>query len=179
MVRSWRRGRRSRSLRGAPSASAAPVRAGCCRARRRRRRWRCLRTVSGFVQRAASWRSRRIGRRRCASTIRTSASGWPRATPTSSRSSIRHRLWRVGGSGCSTSRRGSRRRGRRGARQLRLETLPFRFAVSSDEEHVVIYMKRPSGEARLPSRAHDYMLLTLARARLQDRSAGCSPAEEG
>lgn len=67
----------------------------------------------------------------------------------------------------------------KGKRQPRLETLRFRFAVSPDEEHVAIYTQSPAQEARLPSRAHDYMLLTLARARLRDRLAGCSTAEEG
>ena len=62
---------------------------------------------------------------------------------------------------------------------LRLADLSMRFAVSADEEHVAIYLALPDGEMRLPTRAHDYMLLTLARARLKDRAQGASPAEEG
>lgn len=60
-----------------------------------------------------------------------------------------------------------------------MRSLALRFEVSRDEEHVAIYYTRPDGEARLPSRAHDYMLLTLARARITDADAGVSPPEQG
>ena len=45
---------------------------------------------------------------------------------------------------------------------LHLAELALRFAVSTDEEHVVIYAVHATEELRLPGRAHDYLLLTLA-----------------
>jgi hypothetical protein len=62
---------------------------------------------------------------------------------------------------------------------IRLDTLALRFDVSADEEHVRITVRHDGGEVDLPHRAHHYLLLTLARARLKDRSRGAAPAEEG
>lgn len=46
----------------------------------------------------------------------------------------------------------------------------FEFRVSSDEEHVEVWLHRPDGQTDiLPARAHYYTLLVLARARLGDR----------
>jgi hypothetical protein len=44
----------------------------------------------------------------------------------------------------------------------------LRFCVSSDEEHVEIRLDHAAGTIALPSRAHGYMLLTLARKLLDD-----------
>ena len=58
--------------------------------------------------------------------------------------------------------------------------LAVRFVVSRDEEHVELEIR--SGEdhvRRLPSRAHHYLLLTLARQRLADRRAGLVEASCG
>jgi hypothetical protein len=53
---------------------------------------------------------------------------------------------------------------------LRLAEISLCFEVSSDEEHVSLVAASSSSPARvdLGSRAHHYMLLTLARARLAD-----------
>ena len=51
----------------------------------------------------------------------------------------------------------------------RIDTIRLRFAVSRDEEHVVITVLHRGTEKALEAREHGYILLTLARARLQDR----------
>jgi hypothetical protein len=43
-----------------------------------------------------------------------------------------------------------------------------RFDVSLDEEHVTVQLHHPAGVLALGARAHHYLLLTLARARLED-----------
>jgi hypothetical protein len=48
----------------------------------------------------------------------------------------------------------------------------LRFAVSRDEEHVELVVDWPSSRRDLGSRIHNYILLTLARHRLADASAG-------
>ena len=49
----------------------------------------------------------------------------------------------------------------------------FELRVSSDEEHVEIWLHTAEGETQiLPARAHYYTLLHLARGRLGDRAAG-------
>ena len=58
-----------------------------------------------------------------------------------------------------------------------LETISLRFGVSRDEEHVEITMLHGGKATALPSRRHHYLLLTLARALLEDRAA--SAAERG
>jgi pSer/pThr/pTyr-binding forkhead associated (FHA) protein len=45
------------------------------------------------------------------------------------------------------------------------------FAVSSDEDFVELSLEYPERCVRLGSRAHNYLLLTLARQRLADRAA--------
>lgn len=60
-----------------------------------------------------------------------------------------------------------------------LREATLEFVVSADEEHVQLSLACPTSSLSLLSRAHHYLLLTLARARLQDRAAGRSPAEEG
>lgn len=59
--------------------------------------------------------------------------------------------------------------------RLTLETLSIRFAVSRDEERVKITLLNRGMEIRLEPREHGYVLLTLARARLEDEAL---PAEQ-
>lgn len=54
------------------------------------------------------------------------------------------------------------------------EPLSLHFSVSSDEEFVELTVECPRGRIGLGSRSHNYLLLTLARARLADRAANCS-----
>ena len=59
-----------------------------------------------------------------------------------------------------------------------LETIHLHFAVSRDEEHVQVSVAGPDGwSAVLPPRSYHYMLLTLARLRLDE--AGAPAAERG
>jgi hypothetical protein len=62
-----------------------------------------------------------------------------------------------------------------------LETTPLlpllRFAVSRDEEHIEVTVVHGGGTTAMPVRAHHYLLLTLARAMVEDHVA--SPAERG
>jgi hypothetical protein len=57
--------------------------------------------------------------------------------------------------------------------------LRLRFQVSRDEEFVALSGGWSGGALDLGAKAHNYLLLTLARARLEDREAGCAPSEEG
>jgi FHA domain len=50
-----------------------------------------------------------------------------------------------------------------------LETIHLRLAVSRDEERVEVTVLHGSTSMRLPPRSHHYLLVTLARARLNDR----------
>jgi len=49
-----------------------------------------------------------------------------------------------------------------------LDTIRLGFAVSRDEEHVEITVVHRGREIHLEAREHNYVLLTLARARLED-----------
>lgn len=55
----------------------------------------------------------------------------------------------------------------------------LRFAVSSDEDFVELSLKYESRSVSLGSRAHNYLLLTLARRRLADAQAGVDEATRG
>ena len=55
--------------------------------------------------------------------------------------------------------------------------LSLHFGVSRDEEHVEVTVRLGSDAHKLPPRAHHYLLLTLARARLGDRDE--PDAEQG
>jgi len=55
----------------------------------------------------------------------------------------------------------------------------LRFQVSLDEEHVVVVAIENEVRFELGARAHNYLLLTLARQRLSDRAAGLPEAERG
>ncbi len=65
-------------------------------------------------------------------------------------------------------------------RELLLSTVLMRFTVSRDEEHVSIQLSAPEiGVVQLPSRAHQHILLSLARARATDQRAGLPESEAG
>lgn len=52
-----------------------------------------------------------------------------------------------------------------------LSQVGLKFRVSRDEEHVEVVVLEGQRETALPSRSHHYLLLTLARARLEERGA--------
>ncbi len=60
------------------------------------------------------------------------------------------------------------------AGKLRFEVrdLQLRFSVSRDEEHVRLEMSRPGHDVDMGSRKHNYLLLTLARHRLEEEVQG-------
>jgi len=62
---------------------------------------------------------------------------------------------------------------------LWLRDLTLRFRVTPDEEHVQLLLDTAGGEYDLGARAHNYLLLTLARQRLRDREEGASSEEQG
>jgi hypothetical protein len=63
---------------------------------------------------------------------------------------------------------------------MTLDDIELEFLVSRDEEHVEMRVVRGTGSIMLRSRAHDFFLLTLARARMVDqREPGLEPAEHG
>jgi hypothetical protein len=53
--------------------------------------------------------------------------------------------------------------------ELSVADIALRFLVSRDEDHVEIELAGRGKTVRLPPRAHDYLLLTLARMRLADQ----------
>jgi hypothetical protein len=55
---------------------------------------------------------------------------------------------------------------------VRVEKIRLAFSVSRDEEHVELEAQRGAERLSLGSRAHNYLLLTLARHRLDDLQAG-------
>jgi hypothetical protein len=62
----------------------------------------------------------------------------------------------------------------------RVDTPPtLRFTVSSDEEFVELAVEYERTTINVGSRAHNYLLLTLARARLRDRENGLGEASCG
>lgn len=65
---------------------------------------------------------------------------------------------------------GSEEETRQPARSVLLRQLQLTFRVSADEETVLIELQLPRGAALLESRAHNYLLLDLARHRLKDAS---------
>lgn len=66
---------------------------------------------------------------------------------------------------------------RRPSDLVRVQQLELTFQVSTDEETVLIELRAPRWLKRLESRAHNYLLLHLARHRLRDRLA--PKAEQG
>lgn len=64
------------------------------------------------------------------------------------------------------------------AGKLTLEQCGLRFAVSSDEEYVIVYPRLPDRELELAPRAHHELLLLLARQRLQDAADVDTPEAE-
>jgi hypothetical protein len=55
---------------------------------------------------------------------------------------------------------------------LEVKHLQLSFSVSADEEHVQLQMSCGGKTVDMGSRAHNYLLLTLARKRLEDATAG-------
>ncbi len=63
---------------------------------------------------------------------------------------------------------------------LDTESIALEFQVSRDEEHVEIAVVHGGVRTPLPSRAHDFFLLTLARTRMSDQErSDIDPAEHG
>lgn len=62
---------------------------------------------------------------------------------------------------------------------LRMEIVTLRFGVSPDEEYVELTLVHKDRTIELGARAHHYLLLTMARARLRDRDAGLPDNEQG
>lgn len=60
-----------------------------------------------------------------------------------------------------------------------IDRLHLDFAVSADEEYVEVVVRMGAESHALPSRAHHYTLLTLARARLADAAEGGHANEHG
>lgn len=61
-------------------------------------------------------------------------------------------------------------------RAVSVHDIGLAFRVSRDEEHVEVTVLRPGGEVALEPRAHHYMLLLLARLRLEDTEASAAEA---
>ncbi len=55
----------------------------------------------------------------------------------------------------------------------------FDFHVSRNEEHILLTVNSPLGQADLGERTHHYSLLTLARARWQDIERGLDASSQG
>lgn len=62
---------------------------------------------------------------------------------------------------------------------LRLDQLQLSFAVSSDEEDVRMSVVHARGREALKSRVHHYLLLVLARHRIEDAKDGVETGEQG
>lgn len=63
---------------------------------------------------------------------------------------------------------------------MSVDTITVEFRVSRDEEHVTVRVRHAHRNIELRPRAHDFFLLTLARARLNDREQpGLEVAEHG
>ena len=64
-------------------------------------------------------------------------------------------------------------------RRLRVTELLLRFAHSHDEEYIELSAAAGIRRIELEARAHNYVLLLLARARLADQGRGLAPPEQG
>jgi len=63
---------------------------------------------------------------------------------------------------------------------MNVSTIALDFSVSRDEEHVQMHVRHGAKSVDLRPRAHDFFLLTLARARLGDREQpGLEEMEHG
>ncbi len=62
-------------------------------------------------------------------------------------------------------------------RSAALNSYTLQFEVSRDEEHTTLVLVRPEAEVRLEPRAYWYVILTLARLRVED--AAHPPEEQG
>lgn len=59
-----------------------------------------------------------------------------------------------------------------------LDTVTLCFKPSRDEEYVELMLRSAQSDMDLGARTYTYMLLTLARARIEDRGRGAMPADE-
>lgn len=84
---------------------------------------------------------------------------------------VSHRLYRLS---CPTTLANTVEDPARSDRELGAIALTFR--VSGDEEHVELELKRHGELVDMGSRAHNYLLLTLARQRLADAEHGLTDA---
>lgn len=66
-----------------------------------------------------------------------------------------------------------------GQHPIPLDTLELQFQVSADEEHIDLLVLHDGGQSALKNRAHHYLLLILARARIEDGDADISAGEHG
>jgi hypothetical protein len=62
---------------------------------------------------------------------------------------------------------------------LRLQNLSLRFSISRDEEYVHLELTGCAGTLDMGARAHNYLLLTLARRRVADAASAPSDATSG
>jgi hypothetical protein len=62
---------------------------------------------------------------------------------------------------------------------LRLGDAHLSFAVSRDEEHVELHVAAGGGVLDMGARSHNYLLLTLARRRLEDATRGIADTASG
>lgn len=66
------------------------------------------------------------------------------------------------------------------SQQLTPAQMALQFSVSRNEEHVEVKIVHGEGSIDLRPRAHSYVLLTLARLRVQDQGDGClDPSSQG
>jgi hypothetical protein len=63
--------------------------------------------------------------------------------------------------------------------RFELRELLLTFSVSRDEEHVHLEMSRPGHDVDMGSRKHNYLLLTLARRRLEEERQGLPETSRG
>lgn len=63
--------------------------------------------------------------------------------------------------------------------RVRLADVRLCFAHSSDEEYIELTADAGTGRMDLEARAHNYVLLLLARARLADQARGVAPPNQG
>ena len=63
--------------------------------------------------------------------------------------------------------------------QLSITDFDLRFSVSHHEEHVQLQLRQNDIKLALPARIHNYLLLYLARARVQDMLRGADPDAQG
>lgn len=61
----------------------------------------------------------------------------------------------------------------------RLDQIELRFQVSGDQEDCAMTVVHPGGPMALPARVFHYMLMLLAKQRIEDKAEGVEPPEQG